>query len=48
MWDMISLWGPRKVGKTTLLRRHFPQAASFDPLESTLRSDKDFPSLDPP
>ena len=30
------LWGPRKVGKSTLLRRQFPQAARFDLLDTRL------------
>jgi len=33
------LWGPRKVGKTTLLRQQFPEATSFDLLDSTLRTE---------
>lgn len=33
------LWGPRKVGKTTLLRRQFPRATTFDLLDSTLRTE---------
>ena len=30
------LWGPRKVGKSTLLRQRFPQAARFDLLDTRL------------
>jgi len=33
------LWGPRKVGKTTLLRQQFPRATTFDLLDSTLRTE---------
>lgn len=33
------LWGPRKVGKTTLLRQQFPRAVNFDLLDSTLRTE---------
>jgi len=32
------LWGPRKVGKTTLLRRRFPHASRYDLLDSDLRT----------
>ena len=32
------LWGPRKVGKTTLLRRQFPHAMRYDLLDSALRT----------
>jgi uncharacterized protein len=31
------LWGPRKVGKTTLLRQQFPQAKFYDLLGSDLK-----------
>ncbi len=31
------LWGPRKVGKTTLLRQQFPHATFDDLLGSDLR-----------
>ena len=30
------LWGPRKTGKSTLLRRRFPEAARFDLLDTRL------------
>lgn len=30
------LWGPRKSGKTTLLKKRFPHSASFDLLDSDL------------
>ncbi|MCY4440604.1 MAG: DUF4143 domain-containing protein [Deltaproteobacteria bacterium] len=30
------LWGPRKTGKSTLLRRRFPQSARFDLLDTRL------------
>ena len=30
------LWGPRKTGKSTLLRKLFPQSARFDLLETRL------------
>lgn len=30
------LWGPRKVGKSTLLQHQFPQAAKFDLLDTRL------------
>ncbi|MBW2702796.1 MAG: ATP-binding protein [Deltaproteobacteria bacterium] len=33
------LWGPRKSGKTTLLRERFPDAAYFDLLDSDLYLD---------
>jgi predicted AAA+ superfamily ATPase len=32
------LWGPRKVGKTTLLRQRFPHAARYDLLDTALRT----------
>ena len=32
------LWGPRKVGKTTLLRQQFPDAQRYDLLDSELRT----------
>jgi predicted AAA+ superfamily ATPase len=32
------LWGPRKVGKTTLLRQQFPHAERYDLLDSELRT----------
>ena len=32
------LWGPRKVGKTTLLRQQFPGAQRYDLLDSELRT----------
>ncbi len=32
------LWGPRKVGKTTLLRQQFPHALRYDLLDSDLRT----------
>lgn len=32
------LWGPRKVGKTTLLRQCLPQATTYDLLDSALRT----------
>jgi predicted AAA+ superfamily ATPase len=32
------LWGPRKVGKSTLLRQQFPKAMTFDLLDSDLRT----------
>jgi uncharacterized protein len=32
------LWGPRKVGKTTLLKRLFPHAHFFDLLQSDLKT----------
>jgi predicted AAA+ superfamily ATPase len=32
------LWGPRKVGKTTLLRQQFPDAKRYDLLDSELRT----------
>ncbi len=32
------LWGPRKVGKTTLLRQQFPEARRYDLLDSELRT----------
>ena len=31
------LWGPRKVGKTTLLRQQFPQAKFYDLLNTDLK-----------
>jgi len=31
------IWGPRKVGKTTLLRQQFPHAPFFDLLDSDIR-----------
>ncbi len=31
------LWGPRKVGKTTLLRQQFPQAKFYDLLNTELK-----------
>ena len=33
------LWGPRKVGKSTLLRRQFPDSARFDLLDTRLMLD---------
>ena len=30
------LWGPRKTGKSTLLRRTFPRSARFDLLDTRL------------
>ena len=33
------LWGPRKVGKSTLLRSQFPRAARFDLLDTRLMLD---------
>ena len=30
------LWGPRKPGKTTLLRQRFPDAVRFDLLDTRL------------
>jgi predicted AAA+ superfamily ATPase len=33
------LWGPRKVGKTTLLRQQFPTAKVYDLLGSDLRTE---------
>jgi predicted AAA+ superfamily ATPase len=32
------LWGPRKTGKTTFLKEHFPQAAYYDLLKSEIRT----------
>jgi predicted AAA+ superfamily ATPase len=32
------LWGPRKVGKSTFLRQHFPRARWYDLLDSDLRT----------
>lgn len=32
------LWGPRKVGKTTLLRRQFPRARFYDLLNTDLKA----------
>ncbi|MCI0585230.1 MAG: AAA family ATPase [Planctomycetes bacterium] len=32
------LWGPRKVGKTTLLRRQFPRSRVYDLLDTDLRT----------
>ncbi len=32
------LWGPRKVGKTTLLHQQFPRAKFYDLLDSALRT----------
>ena len=32
------LWGPRKVGKTTLLRQKFPKAKYYDLLDSELKT----------
>lgn len=32
------LWGPRKVGKTTLLRQQFPDAKRYDLLDAELRT----------
>lgn len=32
------LWGPRKVGKTTLLRRRFPKAVFYDLLDTELKT----------
>lgn len=32
------LWGPRKVGKTTYLRQHFPGAKYYDLLETELKT----------
>ena len=32
----VFLWGPRKTGKSTLLRKQFPQSARFDLLETRL------------
>lgn len=32
------LWGPRKVGKTTLLHQQFPDAAYYDLLETDLKT----------
>ncbi len=34
----VFLWGPRKVGKTTFLKAHFPQAVFYDLLDRTLQS----------
>lgn len=31
------LWGPRKTGKSTLLRQKFPDAPAYDLLDSTIR-----------
>ncbi len=33
------LWGPRKTGKSTLLRERFPRSARFDLLDTRLRLD---------
>ena len=33
------LWGPRKTGKSTLLRQRFPDAARFDLLDTRLLLD---------
>ncbi|MBI1884527.1 MAG: ATP-binding protein [Chlamydiae bacterium] len=33
------LWGPRQVGKTTLLKQQFPQAKFYDLLDSDLRTE---------
>jgi len=33
------LWGPRKVGKSTLLRQQFPDAMTWDLLDSDLRTE---------
>ena len=33
------LWGPRKTGKSTLLRRRFPHSARFDLLDTRLMLD---------
>lgn len=33
------LWGPRKTGKTTLLRQQFPEAKFYDLLKSDLKTD---------
>lgn len=33
------LWGPRKTGKTTLLRQQFPNAKFYDLLQSDLRTE---------
>ncbi|NOY54220.1 MAG: hypothetical protein GXP58_11515 [Deltaproteobacteria bacterium] len=30
------LWGPRKTGKTTFLRRHFPESPVYDFLKTDL------------
>ena len=30
------LWGPRQTGKTTLLRRRFPEAIRYDLLQTDL------------
>lgn len=32
------LWGPRKVGKTTFLRQHFPNAKYYDLLDTRLKT----------
>jgi predicted AAA+ superfamily ATPase len=32
------LWGPRKVGKTTLLKQQFPAARYFDLLQTELKT----------
>ncbi len=32
------LWGPRKTGKSTLVRQQFPQATTFDLLDSSLKN----------
>lgn len=33
------LWGPRKTGKSTLVRRRFPLSARFDLLDTRLMLD---------
>lgn len=33
------LWGPRKVGKTTLLRQQFPSATFYDLLNTDLKTE---------
>ena len=34
--ESVFLWGPRKTGKSTLLRQRFPRATRFDLLDTRL------------
>jgi predicted AAA+ superfamily ATPase len=36
--NVAFLWGPRKVGKTTLLRQQFPHAKFYDLLNTELKT----------
>jgi len=35
----VFLWGPRQVGKTTLLRQRFPEAKTYDLLDTALSAE---------